>query len=85
MCIVKEVTQEAPPRRFYRLKDIIGDRKSGIPPIIPVCRSAWYAGIKKGVYPKPVRLSERTTAWKSTDIDKLTKQLSGEEEGEMTP
>jgi prophage regulatory protein len=72
------MNEQVQPMRFYRLKEIIGDRKAGIPAIIPVCRTVWYAGIKKGVYPKPVRLSERTTAWKSTDIEKLAKQLSGE-------
>ncbi len=73
------MNEQVQPMRFYRLKEIIGDRKAGIPAIIPVCRTVWYAGIKKGVYPKPVRLSERTTAWKSTDIDKLAKQLAGED------
>lgn len=62
--------------RFYRLRDIVGDRKKGISGIIPVSRSAWYAGIKDGRYPKPVKLSEQTSAWRSTDIDALVKKLS---------
>lgn len=62
--------------RFYRLREIIGDRKNGIAGIIPVSRAAWYAGIKEGRYPKPVKLSERTSAWRSTDIDALVARLS---------
>ena len=71
-----ENTAASPQLRFYRLKEVIGDRKNGIPGIIPVSRSAWYAGIKEGIYPKPVKLSERTSAWRSTDIDELVKRLS---------
>lgn len=73
-----EKTAESPQLRFYRLKEVIGDRKRGIPGIIPVSRSAWYAGIKDGIYPKPVKLSERTAAWRSTDIDELVKRLFNE-------
>lgn len=69
-------TTAVSPLRFYRLKDIIGDRKNGIPAIIPVCKAAWYKGIKAGRYPKQVKLSERTSAWRSTDIDALVARLS---------
>lgn len=75
-----EKTTANPQLRFYRLKEVIGDRKKGIPGIIPVSRSAWYAGIKDGIYPKPVKLSERTSAWRSTDIDELVKRLYNESE-----
>lgn len=34
-----------------------------IPPLFPVSRAGWYAGIKKGIYPPPVKLSERIAAW----------------------
>lgn len=37
----------------------------------PVSRSAWWAGVKSGKYPKPVKLSERTTAWRCEDIRAL--------------
>jgi prophage regulatory protein len=72
-------TETTIPFRFYRLKDVIGDRKQGIPGIIPVSRASWYVGIKEGRYPKPVKLSEHTSAWRSTDIDELVKRLSSGE------
>lgn len=62
--------------RLYRLSEIIGNRKKGIPAIVPVSRSSWYMGIKEGRYPRPIRLSERSTAWLSTDIDELISRLT---------
>ena len=36
--------------------------------LVPVSRSTWLAWTKSGKAPKPVKLSERTTAWKVADI-----------------
>ena len=46
--------------------------------IIPVGRSTWWAGCRSGKYPKPVKLSERITAWKASDIHELIKKLEEE-------
>lgn len=35
---------------------------------VPISRSSWFAGVKAGRYPKPVRLSERRVAWRASDI-----------------
>lgn len=43
--------------------------------LIPVSRSAWWAGCKSGRYPKPVKLGPRTTAWRVSDIKDLLKRL----------
>lgn len=56
---------------LVRLSQIIGDKKRGIPPIIPVSKSSWWDGVKKGTYPKPVKLGERTTCWRVEDIRAL--------------
>lgn len=37
----------------------------------PVSRSAWWQGCKDGRFPKPIKLSERTTAWRAEDIRAL--------------
>jgi len=42
-----------------------------IPGIIPISRSSWYAGVKAGRYPAPVKLGPRTTAWRVGDIRRL--------------
>ena len=36
--------------------------------LVPVSRSTWLAWSKSGKAPKPVKLSERTTAWRAKDI-----------------
>jgi prophage regulatory protein len=41
--------------------------------IIPVSKSSWWAGIKSGRYPKPVKLGPKITAWRADDIYALTK------------
>ncbi|NTV01911.1 MAG: AlpA family phage regulatory protein [Chlorobiaceae bacterium] len=63
--------------KLYRLCEVIGDRKRGIAGIIPVSRAAWYIGMRDGRYPKPVKLSERSVAWRSTDIEALLDRLTG--------
>ena len=60
---------------FIRISHIIGDAKKGIPPRIPVSRATWYAGIKSGKYPKPIRLSEGVSVWRVADIDDMCHQI----------
>ncbi|WP_246499010.1 helix-turn-helix transcriptional regulator [Microvirga soli] len=47
--------------------------RASLPPNgpIPVSRSTWWAGIKDGRYPKPVKLGPRITAWRVEDIRAL--------------
>ena len=42
----------------------------------PVGRSTWWAGVKSGKFPAPVKLSARCTAWRSEDIDLLIAEVS---------
>ena len=65
---------------FVRLRQIIGDQKSDppIPAIIPVCSSSWWNGIKKGIYPSPVKLSANVTAWRVEDIRELIERINEE-------
>ena len=35
---------------------------------VPVSKSAWWAGVKAGKFPQPVKLGPRTTAWRTRDI-----------------
>jgi len=44
--------------------------------IIPVSKSTWWAGVKTGRFPRPVKLGPRTTAWTMEDIAELAKRLS---------
>jgi prophage regulatory protein len=55
---------------LLRLREILGDPNHDPPiePLIPLSKSAWYAGIRAGRYPKPVHLGERVSAWRYSDL-----------------
>lgn len=65
---------------FLRLTQIIGDTKRGISPIIPVSKSTWWAGVKSGRFPKPIKISARCVAWRADDVEKLLKRLVDEKQ-----
>ena len=69
-----------PENGFLRLNQIIGCKKKGEPPIIPVSKATWWAGVKSGRYPKPTRaLGERITAWHVDDIRALIREADNSE------
>ena len=39
--------------------------------VFPVGKSTWWAKVKAGEYPQPVKLGPRTTAWRVEDIRAL--------------
>jgi len=41
------------------------------PALIPVKKSCWWAGVKSGRFPKPVKLGPRVTVWRVEDIRTL--------------
>jgi prophage regulatory protein len=57
------VDNELPKTGFVRLPAIIAPHGP-----IPISKSTWWAGIKTGRYPKPVKLGARITAWRVEDI-----------------
>jgi len=71
-----------PETGYLRLHQIIGNNKANppIPPIIPVSKSTWWAGVKSGRYPKPTRrLGRRITAWRVEDIRALLSDLASQQ------
>ena len=63
--------ENMPDSGLLKLPDIIGDRKKGIQGVYPVSAASWYAGIKAGKYPAPVKLGLRSSAWRVSDIKAL--------------
>ena len=55
-----------PQTGFVRLSSILAPKGP-----IPIGRSTWWAGVKSGRFPKPVKLGPRTTAWRVEDIRAL--------------
>jgi len=67
-----------PESGFVRLRQIVGDPKSvpPIPPLIPICKSAWWEGVRTGRFPRPVKIGPRTTAWPIEAIRALIERLN---------
>lgn len=55
-----------PETGFVRLPTVLS--------VYPVSKSTWWAGVKSGRFPQPVKLGPRTTAWKVEDIRALIEQ-----------
>lgn len=60
---------------FLRLSQILGPAGP-----IPVSKSTFWAGVKTGRFPKPVKLGPNTTAWRASDIADLIERLSSQNE-----
>lgn len=60
---------------LLRQSQILGDKRRGIPPIIPISASAWWAGVNSGRFPKPIKLGPRTTCWRATEIYALVENF----------
>ena len=57
---------ELPREGFVRLSQFLGPGRP-----IPVGRSTWYAGIRTGRFPPPVRWGPRLVVWRVEDIRTL--------------
>ncbi|MDE2382808.1 MAG: AlpA family phage regulatory protein [Xanthomonadaceae bacterium] len=52
-----------PETGFLRLPEVLK--------LYPVSRSTWWAGVRAGRFPQPVKIGERCTAWRAEDIREL--------------
>lgn len=73
---------------FARLPDVIGDRRNGIPPFIPVSRTEWFRGIQQGRFPQGLKLGVKTRVWTWESLHTLKRRIesanvSGEFGGEL--
>lgn len=55
--------QILPETGFVRLPQVLK--------VFPVSKSTWWAGVKSGIYPQPVKLGPKMTAWRIEDIRNL--------------
>lgn len=60
-----------PTTGFVRLPQIIGPTGP-----LPVSRSTFWAGIKAGIYPSPVKIGPRISAWRVEDIRACLDRIS---------
>jgi predicted DNA-binding transcriptional regulator AlpA len=59
---------DIPETGFMRLPQVLE--------VIPLGKTSWWAGVKSGRFPKPIKLTEHCTAWRAEDIRELIKRLS---------
>lgn len=45
--------------------------------LIPVSKSTWWLWVRQGKAPAPVKLGERTTCWRQSDILALIESAEG--------
>jgi predicted DNA-binding transcriptional regulator AlpA len=60
------MSNKLPETGFLRLSSIL--RPHGP---LPISKSSWWAGVKSGRYPTPVKLGPRITAWRAEEIHAL--------------
>ena len=65
-------TKSLPETGFLRLQEVLY--------FFPVSRSAFWAGVKKGRYPSPVKLSPRCSAWRAEDVRALIESHANSQE-----
>lgn len=51
-------------------------RLSAVLRLIPIGKTSWWNGVRKGLFPKSVKLGTKTTAWRAEDIKTLIEKLS---------
>ncbi len=77
-------TQKLPNQGYFCISQILGNpqaKPNPIPPIFPISKSNWYAGIAKGVFPRPV-LRGRYSIWRAADIRRLFEEIETRAKGE---
>lgn len=60
-------TPEDQESSLLRLRDVMA--------LLNISKSAWYAGIKNGIFPKPYKLGPKTSVWKRPEIISLISSI----------
>ena len=67
------------------MQDVYGEsqllRLPEVLKILRIGRTAFYEGIKLGIYPKPIRLGKRTAVWLYRELKEVIKQAIAERSG----
>jgi hypothetical protein len=64
--VAQAAATRLPELGFVRISSILAPRGP-----LPISRSTWWAGVKTGRFPAPVKLGPRITAWRVEDIRRL--------------
>lgn len=69
--MLREDEKSLPEEGFVRLSQFVGPGRA-----LPIGRSTWWAGVKTGKYPAPVKLSPRVSVWSVEVIRDLIRRAS---------
>jgi predicted DNA-binding transcriptional regulator AlpA len=66
-------------QEYLRLAQIVG-RKAGprtvaVVGLLPISASTWWAGVRAGKFPAPVKLGPRISVWRRGEIEALLEVL----------
>jgi predicted DNA-binding transcriptional regulator AlpA len=67
--VVPEQDRGLPREGFVRLSQFLGPGRA-----LPIGRSTWWAGVKSGRFPQPVKLLPGVTVWRVEDIRGVIEQ-----------
>ncbi|WP_238533044.1 helix-turn-helix transcriptional regulator, partial [Rhodanobacter thiooxydans] len=63
---------------YLRVSDIARNRRTGTPGVICVSAATWWAWVKAGKAPQPIRLSAGVTVWRAADVLAFAESLAGD-------
>jgi len=66
---LKDAKHSLPEEGYLRLWQIVGGK--GCPAVLPISKSSFWAGIRQGIYPAPIRFGKRISLWRVQEIRKL--------------
>jgi prophage regulatory protein len=64
-----------PAEGFVRVSQLLGCRRRGIVPILPISRSGMYAAIRAGRIPPPIKLGPKVIAWPAEVVRAMIDQM----------
>lgn len=63
-----QLSQSLNATAFLREKQLVGNARKGILGMVPFSRATLWRKVKDGSFPRPTKLSERTTAWPTAEV-----------------
>jgi hypothetical protein len=66
------------PGYFLKLRDIEVSPSKGLRGLVPYSRATIYRMMGEGRFPRPIKLSTKSSAWLSEDIQKVRDTIAGQ-------
>jgi predicted DNA-binding transcriptional regulator AlpA len=73
----QQVSQLLNQTAFLREKQLIGDKRLSTPGILPFSHATLWRMVAEGRFPRPLKLTERTTAWRTEEVRRWIGDPSG--------